>query len=478
MAKINAAGRLPGADKGGTSMLDGCTPWPEGFVDRYWAAGHWRGNTLDNLLRGWALQYGPRTALVHGDTRLTYAALNRRVDRMAAGFRLRGLRPGMRVVVQLPNVPERVVTLFALMRAATVPVFCPLPHPAAGVAELVRVTQAVGYVGPAAYEGLDLTASAADIAARWPFLRRVFTLEAPGASSPYGGLTTDPAGCQYSPLGTVDAAPEPALAQSADQVAFLLLAGGTAEAPRLVPRTHNDYARQARAAAELVSLTEDDVYLAAQPAGAGSGLALGCPGIVGTLSVGGTVVLAETAEPGACLPLIGRERVTVTSVASDTAELWLDALPTVPADVSSLRLLQVGGDAAPLPRATAERIGPELGCRLQQVFGLTEGVLAFTRPGDPDEAVLTTQGRPLSSDDEIRIVDADGKDVPDGEPGELLARGPSTVRGYYRAPDHDARCFTADGHLRTGRLARRTPDGNLVVTGPVDPTPALPGGQA
>src|SRR5947207_14219635 len=89
-----------------TSMLDGCTPWPEEFVDRYWAAGHWRGNTLDNLLRGWALEYGPRTALVQGDSRITYAALNRRVDRMAAGFRLRGLRPGQRVIVQLPNVPE------------------------------------------------------------------------------------------------------------------------------------------------------------------------------------------------------------------------------------------------------------------------------------------------------------------------------------------------------------------------------------
>lgn len=75
------------------------------------------------------------------------------------------------------------------------------------------------------------------------------------------------------------------------------------------------------------------------------------------------------------------------------------------------------------------------------------------------------QGRPLSPDDEIRIVDADGKDVPDGEPGELLARGPYTLHGYYRAPDHNARAFTADGYFRTGDLARRTLDGNLVVTG-------------
>ncbi|MEU9124400.1 AMP-binding protein [Streptomyces sp. NPDC048506] len=450
-----------------TSMLDGCTPWPEEFVDRYWAAGHWRGNTLDNLLRGWAVQYGLRTALVHGGTRITYANLNRRVDRMAAGFRLRGLRPGQRVVVQLPNVPEFVITVFALMRVGTVPVLCPVSHRAPEVSHLVRVTEATGYVGPSTYQGFDHTAMAADIAAQGPFLRRVFTYEAPGASSPYGGLTTDRSGCHYFPLGSIEAPPGPACAQSADQVAFFLLSGGTTAAPKLIPRTHNDYAYQARAAAELVSLAENDVYLAALPAE--SNLTFGCPGIVGTLSVGGTVVLVENPDPAECLSAIERERVTVTSLVPAVAERWLDVLPTAQADLSSLRLVQVGG--APLHRATAERMGPEWGCRLQQVFGMAEGLLTLTRPADPDETVLTTQGRPLSPDDEIRIVDVDGQDVPDGEPGELLARGPYTLRGYYRAPDHNARTFTTDGYFRTGDLARRTPDGNLVVTGRLKDAP-------
>ncbi|MEU5432113.1 AMP-binding protein [Streptomyces sp. NPDC020719] len=443
------------------SMLAGCTPWPEEFVDRYWAAGHWRGNTLDNLLRGWAVRYGPRTALVHDGTRVTYARLNRRVDRMAAGFRLRGLRPGQRVLVQLPNVPEFVITVFALMRVGAVPVFCPVSYRAPEVSHLARVTEAVGYVGPSTYQGFDHTATAADIAAQGPFLRRVFTFEAPGTSSPYGGMSTDPSGCHYFPLDSIDAPPERALAQSADQVAFLLPCGDTTDAPRLVPRTHNDYVYQARAAAELVSLTEDDVYLAVLPAE--SHLAFGCPGIVGTLSVGGAVVLVEDPEPAECLEVIARERVTITSVTPAVAQSWLDVLPTDRADLSTLRLVQIGG--APPHRATAGRMGPELGCRLQQVFGMAEGPLALTRPADPDETVLTTQGRPLSPDDEIRVADADGKDVPDGEPGELLVRGPYTSRGYYRAPGHNARSFTPDGYFRTGHLARRTPDGDLVVTG-------------
>lgn len=327
----------------------------------------------------------------------------------------------------------------------------------------MRVTQAVGYVGPAAHDGFDHIAMAAEIAAEGPFLRRVFPLEAPGTSSPYGGFTTDPSGCHYFPLGSLDSPPDQALAVSADQVAFFLPsagAAGAAGAPALVPRTHNDYAYQARAAAERVSLTEDDVYLAALPAE--SNFAFGCPGIIGTLSVGGTVVLAESADPAACLAAVEREGVTLTSLLPDDARRWLDVLPTVRADVSSLRLVQVGG--APLARATAERIGPALGCRLQRVSGTTEGPLTLTGPGDPQERVLGTQGRPLSPDDEIRIVDADGKDVPDGEPGELLARGPYIPRGHYKAPERDARAFTADGYLRTGRLARRTADGDLVVT--------------
>ncbi|WP_314247497.1 (2,3-dihydroxybenzoyl)adenylate synthase [Streptomyces sp. DSM 40907] len=453
-----------------TSMPDGCTPWPDEFADRYRAAAHWRGNTLERLLRDCALQYGPRTALVHGGTRVTYAHLNRRVDRMAAGFRLRGLRPGQRVVVQLPNVPEFVITVFALMRAGAVPVLCPMTHRASEVSHLVRVGQAVGYVGPPAHEGFDLTAMAADIAAQGPFLRRVFTFEAPGEASPYGGFTVDPAGCQYYPLGSLDSPPDRPLAQSADQVAFFLVSGGDTAEPALVPRTHDDYAYQVRAAAELVSLTGNDVYLAALPAG--SDFAFGCPGVVGTLSVGGTVVLVEDPGAAACLPAVARERVTVTSLEPAAARSWLDLLPSVQADLSSLRLVQIGG--GPLDRATAERVGPGLGCRLQQVFGMAEGVLTLTRPADPEETVLTAQGRPLSPDDEIRVVDADGMDVPDGATGELLARGPRTLRGYYRAPDRNARSFTADGYFRTGALVRRTPDGGLVVTGRRRDVPSAP----
>jgi 2,3-dihydroxybenzoate-AMP ligase len=124
----------------------------------------------------------------------------------------------------------------------------------------------------------------------------------------------------------------------------------------------------------------------------------------------------------------------------------------------------VGG--AKLAAEPAAQIPKALGCTLQQVFGMAEGLLNYTRLDDPSELVETTQGRPLSPADEIRVVDPDtGEPVPEGETGELLTRGPYTLRGYYRAPEHNARSFTPDGFYRTGDLVRRLPSGHLVVEG-------------
>ena len=132
-------------------------------------------------------------------------------------------------------------------------------------------------------------------------------------------------------------------------------------------------------------------------------------------------------------------------------------------DLATLPLLQVGG--ARLADEVARTVRPLLGATLQQVFGMAEGLLNYTRLDDPDDVVCTTQGRPMSEGDEVRVVDELDRDVPDGTPGALLTRGPYTPRGYYRAPEQNARAFTPDGWYRSGDIVRRRPDGNLVVEG-------------
>jgi 2,3-dihydroxybenzoate-AMP ligase len=179
-------------------------------------------------------------------------------------------------------------------------------------------------------------------------------------------------------------------------------------------------------------------------------------------------------EPRRAFAVIEAEGVTHTAVVPAVAGRWLEHAATdaatdgaantaAAAQLASLRVLQVGG--ARLADELARRIEPVLGCRLQQVFGMAEGLLNYTRLDDPAAVITTTQGRPLSPADEVRLVDEFDKDVAPGEPGSLLTRGPYTPRGYYRAPEHNARSFTDDGWYRSGDICRMTPAGNLIVEG-------------
>ena len=245
-------------------------------------------------------------------------------------------------------------------------------------------------------------------------------------------------------------------------VAVFLLSGGTTGLPKLIARTHDDYAYNARRSAAMAGIDADTVYLVSLPAG--HNFPLACPGILGTLLAGGTVVMLASPEPARAFATIAAEGVTHTAVVPAIAGRWLDhAAEHGAGDLASLRVLQVGG--ARLADELARKVRPVLGCTLQQVFGMAEGLLNYTRLDDPDDVVCTTQGRPMCPDDEVRLVDELDQDVPDGEPGSLLTRGPYTPRGYYKAAEQNARAFTDDGWYRSGDICRRTPAGNLIVEG-------------
>ena len=96
---------------------------------------------------------------------------------------------------------------------------------------------------------------------------------------------------------------------------------------------------------------------------------------------------------------------------------------------------------------------------------MSEGMLFFVRPDDPQEVKLETCGRPICPDDEVRLVDGEGREVAAGEVGELTCRGPYTLRGYFGVPEYNAKQFTQDGFYCSGDLMRRHPSGNYVVEG-------------
>jgi mycobactin salicyl-AMP ligase len=240
-----------------------------------------------------------------------------------------------------------------------------------------------------------------------------------------------------------------------------LVSGGTTGTPKLIPRTHNDYLFNATASARLCRLNADDVYLAVLPAG--HNFPLACPGILGAMTVGATIVFSADPSPEAAFATIARHGVTVTALVPALAKLWVQACEWEPVTPKSLRLLQVGG--ARLEPDDARRVRATLTPGLQQVFGMAEGLVNYTRLDDSAELVEHTQGRPLCEADELRIVDNAGEPVAPSEEGELLVRGPYTINGYYRAERDNERSFDPEGCYRSGDLVRQRDDGYLVVTG-------------
>ncbi|MEV0031694.1 AMP-binding protein [Nocardia sp. NPDC050793] len=425
---------------------EGYVPFPADAAEHYRAAGYWTGRALGDLLRETARRAPERTALVTGDTARSYAQVDDDADRMAHGLLALGIAPGDRVVVQLPNVPEFLTVLFGLLRAGIIPVLTLPAHRRAEIEHLAALSEAVAYVIVDRQGDFDYRELAATVRESVPSLRHVLVLGEPGA---FADLNTVPR--DGDTLPEIDPS----------DIALMLVSGGTTGLPKLIARTHDDYAYNAAASAAVCELTADDVYLATLPAA--HNFPLACPGILGTVSVGGAVAFVTDPSPENAFAAIEKHRVTVTAVVPPLAQLWCAATEWEDADLTSLRLLQVGG--ARLAEVNAVEVGPALGATLQQVFGMAEGLLNYTRLDDPAGLLHTTQGRPLSPADEVRVVDGAGNDVAPGEEGELLTKGPYTIRGYYRAPEHNARAFTPDGYYRSGDLVRRLPSGHLVVSG-------------
>ncbi|WP_327250075.1 (2,3-dihydroxybenzoyl)adenylate synthase [Streptomyces sp. NBC_01320] len=441
--------------------------WSEAESARYRAAGHWQGVTFGTRLRQGVAGHGGRVALVDGDRRWTYADLDTEADRVAHGLRGLGIGRGDRVVVQLPNCAEFVLVWFGLQRLGAVPVHAMPGHRRREIGHLVRVSGAVACVVPDRHARFDHRELMREVRAEQGSdgpLRHVVVVGDPGPEDgfvPFEALRVPPpasgptAPDALSAPGADDGGADPA------DVALLLLSGGTTGLPKLIPRTHDDYAYNAHACAEVCALDAGAVYLAVLPIG--FNFTFACPGVLGTLMAGGTVVVAPDPSPQTAFALVEREGVTLTSLTPPLVIHWVDEAASGSWDLGSLAGVQVGG--ARLPEDHARKLGPALGVTVQQVFGMAEGLINLTRLDDPEHLVCATQGRPVSPDDEVLVVDTDGRPVPDGTAGELLTRGPYTLRGYYRAEEYNRTAFTPDGFYRTGDVVRRLPTGHLVVVG-------------
>ncbi len=415
--------------------LDGVVPFPADFQRRYRERGYWEDRTMDQVFAEAMTRHAERPALIFGDRTYSYSELVGGIGRLAGWLWERGLRPLDRVVVHLPNRPSFVLLHFALQRIGVVPIMALAAHRRYELEHYVRLADAV------AYFGTD-PALAAEVSAATKSLRLTVTGD--------------------ELLSPPPAPPAPAVEVDPTDPCLLLLSGGTTGIPKLIPRTHNDYVYNTKVASLAQDISDQSVQLCVLPLA--HNMPLACPGIQGVFLAGGKVVLGEGTRPEQVLPAIERHRVTHVAGVPALYIRWLADPLIQKCDLTSVELLQSGG----------QRLQPEVRRQMakafprgfvQENFGMSEGTLFFTSRRDPEEVRLETVGVPVCADDEVRLTDEEGAEVPDGEVGELTVRGPYTLRGYYRAEDYNRRAFTTDGFYRSGDLMRRHPSGAYLVEG-------------
>jgi 2,3-dihydroxybenzoate-AMP ligase len=415
--------------------LDGVVPYPPEFAARYRQRGYWLDRTLDQEFSELFAKHGGRVALLAGDEQITYTDLGRRAAALATSLHRRGLRPLDRVVVHLPNGPEFIYLYFALQKLGVIPILALAPHRRLEIDHFIRLADAV------AYFGTD-PALAGEVKAANGCLRHTVMVEELTPGTPDG----DPPNVDIDPT-------DPCV---------LLLSGGTTGIPKLIPRTHNDYLYNSKVSAAVQDITAESCQLSVEPLA--HNMALACPGVQGFLMHGARIAIGASTRAADVFPLIERHHVTHIAGVPALYIRWLADPAAARCDLTSVRLLQSGG----------QRLQPEVRRRMadafpngfvQENFGMSEGTLFYVRRNDPEDVRLETVGTPVSPDDEVRLTDEDGREVPDGEVGELTVRGPYTLRGYYRAAEYNARQFTPDGFYRSGDLMRRHPSGAYLVEG-------------
>jgi 2,3-dihydroxybenzoate-AMP ligase len=443
-------------------MLEGFVPFPKEFVKRYKEKGYWVDKTLGEEFDGFTAKYADRVALACNGEYITYKEMAEKVYRLALHFIELGLRPYDRMIMQLPNELEFAYVYFAAVKIGVIPIMALPVHRDAEISFFAQFTKARVHVVPSQFKGIDHQEMSRDIRKKTPTL--TLTLVSGDKVDPdfisITSLLKDRIEDRVPLSALNDYRPDPM------EPGVFQLSGGTTGVPKIIPRTHNDYALMYKRTAQIIRLNENSVFGIAIPVN--HNFALCSPGLQGALYCGGKVVLVPSPRTDVVFENIQKERITCMPTPPALLIRWMEAPELSQYDISSLDSVLAGG--ARLVAEAAKKIRPILGCDYHQNLGMSEGMLFWTERDDPEELLLNTQGAPMFEDDEVRIVDEEEKEAPFGQTGELLVRGPTTIRGYYNSPEYNRKAFTSDGFYRTGDVARMYRGRYLSVEGRIKDT--------
>lgn len=385
-------------------------------------------NLLDTAAEGEA-----RPALRMDDAVLTYGEFRDAALRVAGALQARGVRPGDRVGMVLPNVLSFPVIFYgALLAGAAVVPMNPLLK-AREVEYYLRDSGArlVVALGPSAEPVTEAAGTVGvDAVTVGPALPEELMADQPLAA----------------PVERAD-----------DDLAVILYTSGTTGQPKGAELTHANLGGNARAGGqELVESGPDDVIMGCLPLFHVFGLTCGLNGAV---LAGACLTLIPRFDGTKALEVIQRDRVTILEGVPTMFSAMLHAPDREGYDVSSLRICVSGGSAMPVE--VMRSFEDAFGCVILEGYGLSETSPVASFNHLHAERKPGSIGTPIAGV-EMRLVDDEGNDVAPGEVGEIAIRGPNVMRGYWRRPEETSKAIP-DGWFRTGDLARQDDDGYFFI---------------
>jgi len=421
------------------------------MVERYTQAGFWGTDTIYRILERTALAHPEREALFDGDHRWNYRDLLESVNRVAGALAAQGIGAGDVVTIQIPNWVEYASVFFALERIGAVANPVSVDFRARELEYILRFSESRAFVGCQSFKGFDHAGMINGLRPGLPDLKLVALVRGGGEQ---GTISLD---------GVIHGDdPVPAFTPyvlDANEITRMAFTSGTTGNPKGVIHSQNTTVSTCFIQNKDMGFTEQEVFLIYLPLG----LNWGFLALVEVVALGARAVLLDQFKAGKALELIERERVSYipTAPASIIAMLNDPGLPKT--DLSSLRMVMTGGASCPIEIIREYRA--KMKGYLIELYGMLEtGFHTYTRPSDDPEQVVGSVGTVATSMG-VRVLDDKGRDVPEGEVGEIAADGPPVHLGYHNNPQANAELFTEDGWFRTGDLGRFDKRGKLHIVG-------------
>ncbi len=379
--------------------------------------------------------YGEATAVVDGERTISFREVDERSNRLANALLEDGFTPGDRIAVLLGNRLEWFDVTFGLLKAGLVRTYV---NPRSTPAEIAYQLQDSGATAMVVSDEFGPLVEQTDLG---PVDRVIST------------------GDEYEEMLVSASGSSPPVALEADTVAALQYSSGTTGKPKGVMQTHGNWLAMTTGALIDIGIGADDVLLHVGPMSHASG-GFAYP----FLYRGGKQVIFAGFDPIELLEAIPKHEVTTLLLVPTMIYGLLEILDQHPVEVSTLRTVLYGG--SPMAPGKLERCLEVFGPVFQQTYGLTEALGGDTFlhksehvPGSP---LLASAGR-TSFVVELKIADDDGNEVPTGEVGEILQRGPHVMAGYWNRPEATAEAMTDDGWFRTADLGYQDEDGYLFI---------------